>query len=298
MQRSRLNIALAVVLVGLAAGIFFSQKKEEKKPPLTTLTPETINTVLIEHPDAPAIKLEKRADGGWKLTQPVQAVADKFEINGILNLATLEQKKTIAPATVKLADLGLAPPEYTVTLNNLKLAIGGMEPIQFQRYIENGDVIALTDDPPSAALDKDYADLVSKSLLPENADIQKIEVPGLTVEKSADGKWSVTPLDEKVSADQIQKFVDGWKSARSLWNELDTKEGKDAKGELVTITLKDGVMKLLVVAREPQLQIDRPDIGVKFNLSKALSDEILKLPSPPPTAPAPTTPALPAPEKP
>src|ERR1051325_1378302 len=46
-------------------------------------------------------------------------------------------------------------------------------------------------------------------------------------------------------------------------------------GELVTVTLKQGPMKFLVVAREPQLQIDRPDIGVKFNLSKALADEIL-----------------------
>src|SRR4051812_2336113 len=124
MQRQRLNIALAVVLVALAAGIYFSQKKEEKKPPLTTLTADAINTVLIEHPEAPAIKLEKQADSNWKLTEPVQAIADKFEISGILNLATLEQKKTLAPATVKLADLGLDPPEYTVTVNGVKLAIG------------------------------------------------------------------------------------------------------------------------------------------------------------------------------
>ena len=294
MKRARLNIALAVVLAALGAGIFLSQKKEEKKPPLTTLTPDAISSVLIEHPDAAAIKLEKQSDGSWRLTQPAQAAADKFEISGILNLATLEQKKTLAPATVKLADLGLDPPEYTVTLNDLKLGIGGLEPIQFQRYIKNGDVIALTDDPPSAALDKDYADLVSKAVVGENADIQKIEVPNLTVEKSADGKWTLTPPNDKATADQIQKFVDGWRNARSLWNELDA-NAKDAKGDAVTITTKDGATKFIVVAREPQMQLERPEIGVKFNLSKALVDEILALPESPAPPAAPATPA--APEK-
>jgi hypothetical protein len=281
MNRSLLNLVLAGVLVALGVAVYFSQKKEEKFPSLTPLTAETINTIAIEHPGAPAIKLKKQ-NGNWMLTAPVRVEADKFEVNGALALATLEQKKTIALSQIKLADLGLETPEYTVTLNDIRLQVGGMEPLQYQRYIKvtsaAGEQIALTDDPPSAALDKDYSDLVSKVLLPANAEIQKIEVPGLTVTRDAEGKWQLTPPDPKATTDAIQKFVDSWKNARAMWNELEEK--KDTAGEPVTITLKDRTLKFIVAGRDPQLQFVRPDVGVRFHLSKALADEMLKLPEP------------------
>src|SRR5436309_2208090 len=99
MQRNRLNIGLALVVVALGVTIYLSQKKEEKKPPLTALVPENITRVVIEHPGAATIKLEKKGSG-WMLTQPVTAEADKLEVNGILSLASLEQKKTLRPADV------------------------------------------------------------------------------------------------------------------------------------------------------------------------------------------------------
>src|SRR5262245_52381815 len=130
MQRVRLNVVLAAVLAALGVAVFFSQKNEEPKLPLTSLTADSVDKISIEHPDAAAIKLEKK-NGGWMLTEPVQVEADKFEVNGALSLATLEQKKTVDTAAVKLADLGLDPPQYSVTLNDTKLLIGGTEPLAF-----------------------------------------------------------------------------------------------------------------------------------------------------------------------
>jgi hypothetical protein len=65
-----------------------------------------------------------------------------------------------------------------------------------------------------------------------------------------------------------------------MWNEMAT----DAKagGERVKITLAGGATReWVVVAREPQLKLLRPDLGVTLVLSKALADELLKLPPPP-----------------
>lgn len=281
MKRTRLNLVLAVVVAGLGAAIFFSQKPEEKKPPLTTLVPENISHVTIEHPGAAAIKLEKH-NGVWMLVEPVKTEADKLEVNGILALATLERKTTLDPADVKLADLGLDPPQYSVTLDGQKLLLGTLEPLQFQRYIKLGETIALTDDPPSAALDQDYSDLVNKSIVPEGGELARIEIPKLTLEKAADGKWFLSPPDPAAGADQMEKLAQSWKNAKSLWNERDANAGQ-AKGDVAMITLKDGrTLKFLVVSRDPQLVLERADLGVKFNLSKALADELLKLPEPPP----------------
>ena len=192
MKRSQLNAVLLVASLGLAGAVFFSQKKDDTKvgPPLTALTADAVTHIVLDHPGSPAVKLEKQA-GGWKLTEPVQADADPYEVNGILSLATLETRATLNAGEVKLADLGLAPPAYKVVLNDQTLAFGAQEPLQFRRYIQLGDKVQLVDDPPATALDADYSDLVVKNLLPPKAEIEKIALPGLTIARSADGKsWT------------------------------------------------------------------------------------------------------------
>jgi len=276
MTRSQLNLALMVVAAGLGAAVFFGQKKEEKGPPLTTLTADTINKVRIEHPGAPALVLEK-AGSAWKLLEPVQAPVDSIEINGVLNLATLETKSTLKLTDLQLADLGLEPALYSVTFNDQKLELGNNEPLNYQRYIRAGDKVVLTEDPPATALDADYSDLVSKQLLPEGAEIVEIRLPGLTIARAADDKgWSLKPEPAPASADQKQKLVDAWKNARAMWNAAEI--GETPKGDEVVVTLKDQTLKFLVVEREPQLALVRPDLKVRYTLSKALADELLKLP--------------------
>lgn len=279
--RHRLNLALLVLAAALGAGVWFAQTPEEKGPPLTALAPDAVTRVAIEHPGEPAIVLEKR-DGHWRMTAPVQAEVDAFEINGPVGLADKEAQDTVEGAS--LAELGLDPPAYTVTLNEIAIAFGGVEPLQYRRYVRVGDVVSLIEDPPGAALDKDYADLIAKTLVPEGAELVRIELPKLTLAQ-VDGKWSVTPADPKASADAMQKLADGWQSARSMWNEL-AREAK-VEGERVRLTLKDGSTREFIVAStDPQFKLHRADLGVSFVMSKALADELLQLAAPATEAPA------------
>lgn len=301
MKRSHLNLALVAIVAGLAAAAYFGQKKEEKGPPLTTLAADAVNDIRIEHPDAPAIHLHKDA-GAWKLLEPVVADADAVEVNGILSLAGLETKLTLEPSAVKLAELKLDPPEYTVTLNDVKLGLGDVEPLNYRRYVAAGGKVLLVDDPPSAALDADFSDLVDKALIPAGAEIVKVALPALIVERDADGKsWKITPEDPKAGADARQKFIDGWRSARALWMAAEPKEG--SKGDPVDVTLKDGrVMHFVLVTRDPQPILARTDLKVRYTLSKELEGQILKLPveepKPAPAEDATPAEALPEPEAP
>ena len=275
MKRTYLNLALLVVALGLGAAVFFSQKKEEKGPPLTALKADELTRIAIDHPGAPLIRLEKQG-GRWFLTEPVKGEVDEFEINALVALAATEAKEKLEGA--QLAELELDPPKYTITLNDTAIAFGGVEPLQYRRYVKVGDVVSLIEDPPSAALDQDYADLVAKGLFPVGAELSRIELPKLTLAR-ADGKWTVAPADPRAGADQMQKLADGWKNARAMWNE----QAKDAsaKGERVKVTLKDGTVREFVVAAvDPQFKLYRPDLGVNLVLSKALADEMLKLPEP------------------
>jgi hypothetical protein len=278
MKRTQLNIALAVVAVGLGAAVFFSQKKEAPKgAPLTTLKADAITRVVIAHPGKPEIKLEK-SGSDWKLTAPVSADADSIEVNSILALAGAETKSTLDPAQINKAELGLDPPLYTVTLNDVALGFGTIEPLKYLRYVETGQKIVLIDDPNAMPLDEDYSDLVSKALLPSGADIDKIELPGLTVARAADGKgWTATASEGDASADALQKFVDAWRNEHSMWNQLAT---DTPKGDTVTVTLKGGTaLQFLIVSRDPQFVLERPDLKVRYTLSKDDAGKLLKLPA-------------------
>ncbi|SFF25038.1 protein of unknown function [Fontimonas thermophila] len=283
MKRVHLNLALAVVVVGLALAAWLGRAKPETLPPLTPLAENDLKTITIAHPDAPVIKLEKQ-DGEWRLVEPVKAPTDPFEVSSLVGLAKLEVKRSLPLTEVSLAELKLDPPRYTVTLNDQVLAFGDSEPLEYRRYIKTGDRVALVSDPPSAALDADYSDLVAKELLPKNAEIRRIEVPGLTVRRSDDGASWVAEGQADVAAERLQRFVDAWKNARAMWNARRPSDAGDS-GEVVKLTLADGDVLLRIVARDPQLQIDRPDYGVRYTLSKTDVDKLLKLPDPPP-APA------------
>lgn len=277
MKRTHLNLALLAVVGGLGAAVWFSQKQEEKGPPLTALKQDAITRATVEHPGQPAIKLEKK-DGKWRLTEPVQADTDPYEVNGILSVAELEVKSTLDAATDR-KPLELDPPKYLVTLDDTRIALGGTEPIKYRRYVASGELLGLIDDPPSAALDADFSDLISKAVVPEGAELKQIEVPGLTISRNADGSWgSVQQADAKPT--QVAQLAESWRNARAMWNAADPPEG--SSGDAVKLTLADGrVIELIVQARDPQLILARKDLRVRYTLSKVLADELFKIPESP-----------------
>lgn len=276
MKRARLNLGLLAVAIGLGVAVYVAQQNKPAGPPLTAFKPDAVTHIAIEHPGAPAIRLEKQ-NGRWQLVAPVIAEADEFEINGLLALADRETKRKLEGGALK--ELSLDPPQFTLKLNDSVIDFGGVEPLEYHRYVKAGDGVYLIEDPPGSAMDQEYADLVSKNLLPPGVGIERIELPKLTLAKSSDGRWTVTPADPQASADAMQKLADGWNNARSMWNEM-TKDAP-AGGERVKVTLAGGVSREFVVAaREPQLKLHRPDLGVTFVVSKALADELLRLPEP------------------
>jgi len=289
MKRTQLNLALLVAVAGLGAAAYFGQKKEDKGTPLTSLTPESVTRIALEHPGQPVVKLEKK-DGQWRLVEPVQAETDPFEVSALTGLATVEAKRRLPLAEVKLAELGLQPPAYRVRLDDRMLDFGDVEPIEARRYVLVGNEVALVDDPPSASLDADYSDLVSKALVPEGAELAKVELKDLQVARSADGKdWAVLPAQPQAAANAAQQLAEAWKGARAMWLAAEPPEG--SQGEPVRLTLKDGrVIELIVAQRDPQLVFARPDLKIRYTMSKALEPELLQL-RPAPPAPEPARPA-------
>ncbi len=299
MNRNHLNLGLLVAVAGLGTAAWLGQKPdEEKKPPLTALTPSMVQTIALEHPGSPTIRLAKQ-DGQWAITEPVKAAADPFEVNALVGLSDTGVQMKLDSGDLK--ELGLVPARYRITINDQTIDFGGEEPLKYRRYVRvNEKELALIADPGSAAFDADYSDLVAKDLIPAGAAITRIVVPGLTLEKSADGAWA-SPDHADAKADQLKAIADAWTSAKALFN--GSLQPEDAQGEAATLTLADGrTLSFTIAARDPQLVLARADLGVRYTLSRADIDTLLQLPAPKPAdaAPAdaaatPVTPAAPTP---
>jgi hypothetical protein len=286
MKHKQLNLILGVLAMLMLGGVLLTQKKAadtaSASKPLTSLAPDAVDKIAIKHPDKPEVDLEKK-NGTWSLTAPVAIAADPFEVKSLTDLASAKVSSTIDDlAAVKLKDFGLDPPAYQISLNGQTLEFGGTEPLRYQRYVKTDGHIALIDDPQGTALDGSYAGLVSKRLLPEGAEIAKIEVPGLVVTRATTGPgWTSSPADTAASSDRLQKFADGWREARSIWNQGVSKMGTPAKNpETATVTLKDGsTLAFQIAARDPQLVLERSDLQLRYNLPKTAIDQLLKLPA-------------------
>lgn len=278
MSRNQLNLALLALVAGLTLTVVLTQDEETPKVPvLAGLSADAVDRIAIRHPGSEEIRLEK-ADGIWHVTAPGQARAEAVEVAALTDLAELESKRQLKPADVSLADLELEPAKYEIQLNDRLLQFGGIEPLEYERYILADDTIHLLSDPPSAALDADFSDLVSKQILPAGRQIVGIELPELSLNKDDSG-WSLSPPQADVSTDQMQALVDGWSRARALWNEKPKADVDYTDKPKIRLRLDDGSqVELVLVDRQPQLILAQPAARVHHHLSKALADELLQLP--------------------
>ncbi len=307
MKQKTLNLALGALALGMIALVAINRKEEAAKTefvlkhgePITALEPSSIERIAIRHPDAPEIRLEKK-DNQWQLIAPVQAPADLVQVSNIIALATAERQGTVDIAKVKRPNLGLEPPRYTVTLNDTPFAVGEVEPLRFTRYVEIGvgtpeDRIVLIKDNGTTATDADYTGLLSKLLLPAKADIARIEVAGLRIERRGD-TWTAQPASAEATPESLAAFVDGWRQIRAVSTERPTVEGvRRAKSpEFATVSLADGrAYKYEIGRRDNDIVFDRDELKVRYALLTADGERLLHLPKPKPpeaTEPASGTP--------
>lgn len=278
MNRNRLNLLLLALVTGLTLTVLLTREEEELPVPvLADLNTDQVNSIRISYPDQPAIELRQQ-DQQWQLTAPVSAVAEAIEVSALTDLAALTSTRQLAAAELDLAQLGLAPPKFEIRLNDQLLQFGGIEPLEYQRYVMVGDTVHLVSDPPSAALDEDFTDLISKQLVPPGRKLTAVKLPDLLLSQDDPG-WALSPPQSDVSADQLQQLADAWSSARALWQQAPEDDVDYSDQPQIELSLDDGSqIQLRLYAREPQLILARPAAQVHYHLSKALADELLQLP--------------------
>jgi len=176
--RQRNTLILAALLILLGAYVYFFEILPGDKPKgdrLINFKPDEVASILLTYPKQ-EIQLQKDAAGKWRLTQPLQAVADGSTVGGLLAALsagairrTLEKK----PGAEDLKNFGLDRPAAKISLTLTSgitlpgLIVGAATPLGNAAYVQrSGDAtVYLVDASLALGLQKKSDDFRDRQIL-------------------------------------------------------------------------------------------------------------------------------------
>ena len=274
---SRLNLALLAAVIALGLVAYYKPQKSEPEHKLSMLKAGDAKNIKVDIAGSAPLLLE-RAGSEWKLTAPVSARADGFQVQRLLEILDATSKDRF-PA-MGLARYELNEPRARVTINQQAFAFGAINEMSREQYVATQDGIYPLALRYGATLPKNAWQLVSRQLFaPDEApvafDLGEFKLA------QADGKWQLTPGAADVGADDINRWVDDWRLAAAL-----DVQPPSRKKPLTTVklTLKNGTrITVAVLQREPQFVLARDDQEFEFLF---VADAAKRLLAPPAARPA------------
>lgn len=268
-RRTLLNLLLIAAAVLLTALLWLDREAAPEPEPLTKLSRDAITEVRIDYPDALDLHLVRGA-GGWRMTAPIAARLEDSEVMQILRLAEADVHRKYPGGELDPARIGLDEPPYTVTFatddgRRARIELGGQSALEGNRYARVGDTVHLIAEPNMRALDAEYSNLIARDLLAEDAEIEKLELPGATLTPTGNGGWTVSPESADRGADAAQRTLRAWHAARAMW--LKPADDREAVSRVRIHLAGGGVRELAVVARKPQLILRDPALGVHYHVA-------------------------------
>lgn len=143
MRGMKSTLALVLLLAGLGGYIYFVDSKQpaagvEQKEKAFTVDADKLSEIRVTAGGETSVL--RKADGTWKMIEPVDTEADQTEVTSLTtNLSTLEINRVIDENAGDLAQYGLATPAVQVTFTadgNVTggIAIGDKTPTQGDVY--------------------------------------------------------------------------------------------------------------------------------------------------------------------
>jgi hypothetical protein len=282
-SRLLLNLGLAVLAIVLVLVAIYKPGIEPEPAPLrmtTALEPAAAASITVSRDLRPPLTLTRQGDDWYVFTGEREVPAAGFQINALLRLLTTTAAQHYAVDSLDLAGLGLEPPQATVSIDDIEFHFGATEALENRRYVRHGNTVYLVDDQYQHLVNADWASFVRRRLLDAGDRITRLELPGMTLEHTADGGWQAEPVQENAAADALQTLVDNWQRAQALY--VRRYAGTDSS-ESVTIHTQEAEqpIELHILSHAPDLVIARPDWGIQYHLTTGLEESLFTLPEPP-----------------
>ena len=273
-SRTTLNLILVAIAVALGTLVLLEPGKTKPEThPLAVIDAKALTAITLK--DRESIRFEK-INGHWALAEPFKAPANEIRINQLIDIAQVNSEARYPADPANLAPFELDKPRAVLSLGETVFTFGGSDPINLRRYVQVGDSLHLVSDDFFHHLTAAATDYVDKKLLPDAAKIREIQLPGLKASLGADGKWTREPPVEGNGG--MSDLLTLWGSARAIDIR---REDKPVQGDTIRIGLSEGhVVEFVIVQREPDLVLSRPDLGLRYEITAETASQLLNQPKP------------------
>jgi hypothetical protein len=199
------------VAAGLGAYLWFVERKREVKPEglakekVFALDKAKVEELTVSAVGAEDVRVVKEGEG-WRLAAPLQAPADKSEVDALVSsLESLQMEEVVAEAPGDLGQFGLAPPRTSVGVRvqgasePVKLLVGEKTPDGGALYAKRAAQARVFTIPSylESTFTKKPADLRDRDVLHVKRDtVKTMAVAGpqgsYTVARDERGEWAFT----------------------------------------------------------------------------------------------------------
>lgn len=273
MRGLRSTLALAVVLAGLGAYIYFvtNKKVDDTGTPklervFASLASDNIDEITVKSESGDTTTM-RRTGPIWHITSPVTASVDEMAIASLTNgLSSLELSRVIDENPTDLNAYGLATPRVEVDFKIIgddtarKLMLGEKSPTGAQLFAKRNDEkrVFLVPAYQDTTFNKATLDLRDKTLL--KFDREKAD----GIELVADGKTV-----------QLVKSDADWKMLKPLQTKADTGAVEALVGRLQAAQAKSIAAESVTPADLKKFGLDKPSVTVNVNVGSARSTVVL-----------------------
>jgi hypothetical protein len=274
---------LFACVVALGAWVYYKPAtRDAETHALSALKPAQVKRVQMERfvsvaqapsPAAQQPIVLERQDATWRMTSPLQARADAFQIGRVLSI--LDARSTVRYRADDLARFGLDRPLAKVTIDDQSFAYGALNTTTREQYVLTGESVYVVPLSHGAALPREPDALLARELFSPAENPVRFELPGFSIALD-DGTWRLQPMPTEASADERVAWVDAWRRAIAV--RVTRHDGKASRAD-VKVALKDGkTVEIEIVQREPELVLMRADEGLRYHFFAANAKRLLSPP--------------------
>lgn len=241
--RSWTNIALLVVIAIVLTVMLLLRPGDRLPPaPLTEQSPEATSAFSVEYADnRPTLRLERSADEGWMIVEPVRHAARDTRTVRVLSLLDDRIDSCYAASTRDLTEYALDEPAITLIVGDETISFGDRA-ADGRRHVLSGERLCLIDDFSYPILHAHLTGLAELTLLPQGSEPVRIETPAAAAhDPDGEGKWT---FSEGEGAPM--RWAARWRGARA--NEFVLNPPADDLGT-VEIELKTGEIRQWRIAQ-------------------------------------------------
>ena len=274
-KRWIVNVLLVALIVGLSlVGVFFEPSATvEKKPAISQLTADQVDTIEIETGDL-QLRLQRDNDD-WDIESPISWPAQVNNVRRLLSILKVEADALSDTANVDLAALGLLQPKASMRFNGIPMLFGATNNIGGRRYVMLDEKLYLLPDVHLVFVNQGLAGLVDRRLLPGHQGIVSVRLPDLELRLDKNQLWRSNQAIEFSQA-SLLRLVDNWRDLQAT--RISNFDLERPPRQLIEIELADGeVIEFLLMSEDPEIIIAHPKIGLQFHFRRDYRDQLITL---------------------